>query len=135
MRLEITRKTDLALRAVRALQDGGQRKGAELAGMIGTTAQFISQVMTPLVREGWVASETGPAGGYSLAVDPASVSLLQLIEAVEGPTVDGRCVLRGTPCPPVEPCALHDAWSRARDAMLEELQRTPLIEAREGVHV
>jgi Rrf2 family protein len=129
MRLEITRKTDLALRAVQELEGSDRTvKGAELAGRIHTTTQFISQVMTPLVRQGWVVSEPGPTGGYSLAADPAVVSLLQLIEAVEGPTADGRCVLRGTPCPPVETCALHDAWTRARDAMLHELSQTPLTE-------
>ncbi len=129
MRLELTRKTDLALRATRVLSAAERQvKGAELASAIGTSPQFISQVMTPLVREGWIDSEPGPTGGYTLAVQPVDISLLDLIEAVEGPTADGRCVLRGTPCPPVEPCALHDAWTRARDALLHELSETPLTE-------
>jgi Rrf2 family protein len=134
MRLEITRKTDLAMRAVQALRDGVQQKGADLAEVIGTTPQFIAQVMKALVDQGWVTSEPGPTGGYTLRTDPDEISLLGLIEAIEGPTVDGRCVLRGIPCPPLEPCALHDAWTRARNALLDELQKTSLSELREGVH-
>ncbi|HKZ29057.1 MAG TPA: Rrf2 family transcriptional regulator [Acidimicrobiia bacterium] len=133
MRLEITRKADLAIRAVQALRDGVQRKGADLAEVIGTTPQFIAQVMKPLVRQGWVTSEPGPIGGYSLRSDPEDISLLGLIEVIEGPTVDGRCVLRGIPCPPFEPCVLHDAWTRARNALLDELQGTSLAELQEGV--
>jgi Rrf2 family protein len=136
MRLEITRKTDLAIRAAQTLADaGGPVKGADLARQIGTTPQFISQVMQPLVREGWVRSDPGPSGGYTQTVDVADITLLALIEAIEGPTADGRCVLRGTPCPPFEPCALHDAWTRARSALLDELERTPLSELREGAHL
>ncbi|MDH3260410.1 MAG: Rrf2 family transcriptional regulator [Acidimicrobiia bacterium] len=134
MRLEITRKADLAIRAIQTLRDGVRQKGAELAEVIGTTPQFIAQVMRPLVGQGWVTSEPGPTGGYTLRSGLGDISLLQLIEAMEGPTVDDRCVLRGIPCPPFEPCALHDAWARARNALLDELQGTPLSELQKGVN-
>jgi len=135
MRLEITKKADLALKAVFELDHAaGLVKGADLAGIIGTTAPFIAQVMKPLVVKGWVASEPGPTGGYRLDADTSEISLLDLIEAVEGPTVDGSCVLRGTPCPVTEYCALHDAWGRARDALLAELANTKISDIEEGAH-
>ncbi len=135
MRLEITRKADLALKAVAELDRAeGLVKGADLADSIGTTLPFIAQVMKPLVASRWVVSEPGPTGGYRLEADTSTVSLLELIEAVEGPTVDGSCVLTGTPCPAIEQCALHDAWSRARDALLAELARTRISDVEEGVH-
>lgn len=129
MKLGLQKRTDLALRAVLWLAERqGRCKGQKLAERIGTSAQFIGQVASPLVRQGWVTSDPGPAGGYRIAVDLAEVSLLQLIEAVEGPTVDDRCVLWGTACPRAEPCALHDPWQRARDALLGELDATSLAE-------
>lgn len=67
MRLEVTRKTDLALRAMRALQPGGTKKGKDLALLVGATDHFLPQVMSPLVRRGWVVSEPGPRGGYRLS--------------------------------------------------------------------
>ena len=127
MKLGLKKKTDLALRAVLALAEERERcKGSKLAERIGTSAPFIGQVISPLVRQGWVTSDPGPAGGYRIAADLAKVSLLQLIEAVEGPTKDDRCVLWGTPCPRAEPCALHDPWKRARRALLRELDATSL---------
>lgn len=129
MRLELTRKTDFALRALVALDRGGRMKAGDLSERIGTTTGYTAQVMSPLVREGWVTSDRGPAGGYELATSLDGVSLLSLIEAIEGPTVTGRCVLRGGPCPATEDCALHDAWVAARGALLDRLGTTTLTEA------
>jgi len=54
--------------------------------------------------------------------------MFELIEAVEGPIEDGRCVLRGAPCPATEQCALHEAWSGARAALVEVLLRTQAVD-------
>ncbi|MBW1789967.1 MAG: Rrf2 family transcriptional regulator, partial [Deltaproteobacteria bacterium] len=95
-----------------------RHKGNQLAEGIDTTAAFIGQIMAPLVREGWVESLPGRNGGYRLNTGLEDVSLLDLIEAVEGPTENDRCVLHGPPCPPIENCAMHDPWTRARTALL-----------------
>ena len=126
MRLEVTRKTDLAVRALCALDCRGKTKASELAKMIDTTPGFVPQVLSPLVHAGWVASEPGPTGGYRLDVPLEEISFLDVIEVVEGPTDTGECVLRGGPCGE-EPCALHDAWLPARRALTEQLAHTPLL--------
>ena len=131
MRLELTRKTDLATRAILDLDRSGTRlKSSVLAEHIGTTPWFLSQVMTPLVGQGWVRSEPGPTGGYSLVVELAEVMVLDLIEAVEGPTDTGHCVLEDRSCDRLEPCALHQPWSKARHQLLSELAATPLSSLR-----
>jgi Rrf2 family protein len=101
-------------------------KAAELAERLGTTPGFLSQVLSPLVARGWVRSEPGPAGGYRLVVAAEEVSVLDVIEAVEGPTDTGRCVLADRPCGSTGPCALHVPWSEARARLLDQLGRTPL---------
>ena len=127
MRLEITRKSDLATRALLHLAGTGERtKAPALAEAVGTTPGFLSQAMTPLVAAGWVRSEPGPTGGYSIAVPPADISVLDIIEAVEGPTDTGRCVLEDRPCGTQRPCALHRPWSSARAQLLDELGSTAL---------
>ncbi len=126
MRLEITRKSDLAVRALCALLEGGRLKNSELATAAGTTQAFMAQVMALLVRRGWVSSDPGPTGGYRLAISLEDLSMLEAIEAIEGPTETGKCVLRGGPCPSEENCALHDAWLPARDALLQQLASTPV---------
>ncbi|NLA34866.1 MAG: Rrf2 family transcriptional regulator [Actinobacteria bacterium] len=127
MRLEITRKSDLATRALLHLAGTGERtKAPALAEAVGTTPGFLSQAMTPLVAEGWVRSEPGPTGGYSIVVAPAEISVLDIIEAVEGPTDTGKCVLADRPCANQRPCALHRPWSSARAQLLDELGSTAL---------
>ena len=126
MRLEITRRTDLATRALLALDPARRTKAAALADAVGTTAGFLSQAVSPLVARGWVGSDPGPTGGYRLLVDLEDVSVLDVIEAVEGPTDDGRCVLEDRPCAAQGPCALHQPWVHARAELLARLAATPL---------
>jgi Rrf2 family protein len=127
MRLEITRRADLATRALLELASGGERlKAVELAERVGASAGFLAQAMTPLVTRGWVRSEPGPSGGYVATVDVADVSVLDVIEAVEGETDTARCVLEDRECMGGGPCALHVPWSRARTQLLAELSGTPL---------
>ena len=122
MRLEITRKADLATRALLELVDVGRRsKSSELAERLGTTPGFLSQVVAPLAAKGWVRSDPGPSGGYVATVALDEVSVLDVIEAVEGPTDTGRCVLQARTCSGDGPCALHGAWSHARSQLLAEL--------------
>lgn len=128
MRLEVTRRSDLAVRALRALAAAGDRlKGPELAEIVGATPGFLGQAMTPLVRAGWVRSDPGPTGGYSLAGPLDDLSVLAVVEAVEGPTDSGRCVLVDGPCAGHGTCALHEPWLRARTLLLAELDASPVI--------
>lgn len=132
MRLEVTRKAHLAIRAMRALAAAdGRMKGIDLAAEIDTSTAFLAQVMTPLVRKGWVDSEPGRTGGYTLAVPPNKVAVLEVIETTEGPTENEICVLRGSPCSNTDACAVHDAWQQARDVLLGELSTKSIT----GTHV
>lgn len=127
MRLEVTRRTDLATRALIALATSGRRhKAAELADVLDTSPGFLSQAMTPIVNQGWVRSEPGRTGGYTAVASLDDLSVLQVVEAVEGPTDVTRCVLEGRPCSGGERCALHDAWAQARSHLLRDLAATPL---------
>lgn len=127
MKLELLPRTDLAVRALRYLADGVTRNSEDLANAIDSTPQHMQHVMAPLTGAGWVRSRRGPSGGYT--IDPAAdPSILELIEAVEGPTADGQCVLRTSSCSEEMPCALHDAWVQARRALVEALGQRPVIE-------
>lgn len=127
MRLEITRKADLATRALLGLVATGERtKAAALADRVGTTPGFLSQAIAPLVVRGWVRSDPGPAGGYTARLDPAAVSVLDVIEAVEGAMDTERCVLEARPCSDQGHCVLHRPWTAARALLVAELGRTPL---------
>ena len=136
MRLEITRRADLAVRAMVLLGSAPARwKAPALAEALDTTAGFVPQVIGPLVKAGWVRSEPGPTGGYSAAVALADVSVLQVVEAIDGDTDTGRCVVQDRECSSSGsngPCSLHHAWSAARDELMRSLAATSLAEVARG---
>ncbi len=127
MRLEITRRAELAVRAMVVLGGAtGRLKAPALAAALETTPGFVPQVIGPLVKAGWVRSEPGPTGGYVICVNLGEVSVLEVIEAVDGATDVGRCVVADRACDGSSPCSLHVAWTRARGELVDVLAATPL---------
>ena len=63
-----------------------------------------------LARAGLVESTNGKFGGYRLRRDPAELTLLELIETIEGPSRSVQCVLEERPCGDDRPCALRPGW-------------------------
>jgi Rrf2 family protein len=96
-------------------------KSADLAVALGATAGFVPQVMAPLVRAGWVRSVPGPTGGYEAVVVLDGLSVLEIVEEVDGPTETGRCVVADRPCDAATPCVMHAAWNRARRDLMASL--------------
>ncbi|OYN96797.1 Rrf2 family transcriptional regulator [Enemella evansiae] len=125
MRLEVTRRAELAVQAITVLTERGRLKSGALAAALDTTPGFVAQVVNPLVKAGFVRSEPGPSGGYLLHPEAGRLSVLEVIEAVDGPTDTGQCVVVDRPCGGLTPCVVHQAWSRARGALLHDLANTP----------
>jgi len=100
--------------------------GPELAEALKTTRQYLPQILNPLVKARWVRSTPGPHGGYELLVSLDEISVLQLVEVMEGPTLNSVCVLNGEDCPQVEPCALHEAWQQTRETLMAKLDSLSL---------
>jgi Rrf2 family protein len=128
MHLDLTQRSDLALQALDVInQSGGQTvSGPAIAGVLRISPHYLGTIMGPLARAGWVRSSTGPTGGYRLAILVSEHSVLDLIEAMEG-TVDRDTCMHGDSMQPVvEFCALHEPWTRSRDALLDVLAATNL---------
>lgn len=127
MKLEITRRAELAVRALALLNRTGQRFGAEaLADALGTTVGFVPQVVGPLVKAGWVQAGTGPSGGYASLVELNGVTMMDVIEAVDGATSINRCVIADHGCRPVVPCLMHSVWREARSELVRALSATAM---------
>jgi Rrf2 family transcriptional regulator, iron-sulfur cluster assembly transcription factor len=129
MRLELTRRGDYAVRAMIALAapDGPSiRSVPRIAEDMGIPRRFLPQVMRDLVAAGLVGSETGRTGGYRLARPAAEITLLEVVEAVEGDTRRLTCVLRGGPCGRDGYCAVHDTFAGVQDAVRAQLGQVTL---------
>lgn len=131
MRMRLGKRADYSVRAVLHLarHDGdGRRKARQIAADMQIPANYLPQVLAELVRVGLVDSEPGPDGGYRLASSPTDVTLLEVIEAVEGPMTSEECVLRGGPCRWEDSCAVHGSWAEAQEALRARLRAVTFAE-------
>lgn len=128
MRLELTRRGDYAIRAVIALARHAPEVvgAARLAEETGIPRRFVPQVMTEVVRSGIAEARLGRSGGYRLARPAGSLSVLDVVEAVEGDMGRRTCVLRNAPCGLDGTCDVHGVFMAAQDAFLEDLRRASI---------
>jgi Rrf2 family transcriptional regulator, cysteine metabolism repressor len=86
--ISITSKSPYALRALAELGrsgDAGPVPIGELARRRDIPVQFLEQLFATLRRAGVLRSQRGVKGGYSFARDPASVTVLEIVELLDGP--------------------------------------------------
>jgi Rrf2 family iron-sulfur cluster assembly transcriptional regulator len=129
MRLELTKRGDYAVRAMIALAreaSGALLSARRISDAMDIPVRFLPQVLTDLQRAGLVEAAPGRAGGYRLARPPGRISLLEVIEAVEGDSRRQTCVLRSGPCGKDGHCDVHDVFFRGQEAMLATLEAESL---------
>ncbi len=131
MRLELTRRGDYAIRAVIALgraEAGAVVPAPRIARLTGIPPRFVAQVMTEVVRAGIAETRVGRSGGYRLTRDPTAISLLEVVEAVEGDPRRRVCVFSTSPCLRDGECDVHAVFAAAQDALLAELADVTIAE-------
>ena len=134
MQATLGRKGDYSVRAVLELARHGQnerRKTRQIAAAMDIPERFLTQILAQLVRTGLLTAVAGPEGGYVLARAAADISLLDVVEAAEGPVSLEQCVLRGGTCDWIDACPIHISWSRAQFALKEELRATSFADLAE----
>lgn len=132
MRLELTKRADYAIRTVLALaraREDERRSVRQLAADQRIPARFLPLIMGDLVRAGLVEATVGRRGGYRLAKPSTGVSLLDVVEAVEGDSRRRVCVLRGGPCALAGVCDVHSVFAAAQEDVLHRLGTMTVAEA------
>ena len=85
----------------------------------GVPANYLQQILLGLRRTGLVHSERGPRGGHELARPPEEITMLEAVEALEGPIWPASCVDPGTEpaCPERGRCVFLDVWEQVDGAV------------------
>jgi len=131
MQLSLKRKGDYAVRAMISVgrrYETGLRQARQISTEMHIPYKTLTLILAGLVTEGLLVAAHGPKGGYRLARPPNEISLLDIVEAAEGPATFDHCVLRDGPCDWGETCPVHDAWARTQEALIRELASTSLAE-------
>jgi len=90
--------------------------------------KYLWQIVNLLKTAGLVRGTRGPKGGYLLVRDPASISLLDVIQILEGPVTLVECTDDPDFCPRANRCVAHSVWDEVSQAFRNSLQSISLEE-------
>lgn len=120
----------LALMDIARNQEDGPVTRSQIAERLQIPLPYLTQVLGNLVSGKLLQSTRGPAGGYALAVDPAEISLLDVITVLQGAVSPTTCAGSDSSsgCERLQGCVLANVWSRLKSANEDVLQETMLAD-------
>lgn len=127
--MQITRASDYAVRVMihlAGLPPSSTVQQAELSKETEVSGHFLSKVLQQLVRARLIRSQRGAGGGYALASNSDNVTLLQVVEAIEGPVRLNQCLDEGPSCERKSWCPAHEVWAEAQMAIVRVLGGTSM---------
>ncbi len=116
--LFITRKT----------KTGGKVGIKEIAAGINSPEHFIAKILQDLRKFGLISSTKGPNGGFYSDERTGSLTLADIVKAIDGERIFSRCGLGLPACSEVNPCPLHDEFKAIRKQMHTTLHQVTIFE-------
>ena len=120
--MQLSRHADYALRIVLDLALKPSSRIGDIAQRRAAPSAYLAKIARSLVRAGLLQSLRGRNGGVALARPASRITVLQVIEAVDGPLALNRCVHGGSGCPLSRSCPAHPLWRRLQKLVADELK-------------
>jgi Rrf2 family protein len=108
-------------------KDGCNIELKEIAEERDIPKHFLSKILQQLVRHKYLCSMKGPHGGFRLNQDPASIRLIDIVEAIDGVEIFDECGIGLKQCNEIDPCPIHDDFKLLRE-QVKELFQTKTLE-------
>jgi len=129
--MQFTRQTEYAIRILMAL--GEVKKGEMIQSRVVAEKQeipekFLSKTIQVLVRTGLVETRRGTLGGVRLAVPLDSITIADVITAIEGKIAINPCLANGCYCKNMASCQVRQILERGQNALLAELNKETLAD-------
>jgi Rrf2 family protein len=125
--MQITRQADYAVRAVYYLTKLGSDSRAatsQIADQQHIPPSFLAKIISQLSVAGLLHTSRGARGGVSLARDPQEISLLDVVEAIDGPILLNECVTDADACTFSSDCPMQPIWCDAQKDLVGRLKNT-----------
>ena len=125
--MQITRQADYAVRAVYYLTKLGSDNRAatsQIAEEQHIPPSFLAKIISQLSVAGLLHTSRGARGGVSLARDPQEISLLDVVEAIDGPILLNECVADAGSCTFSSDCPMQPIWCDAQKDLVGRLKNT-----------
>lgn len=125
--MQITRQADYALRAMVYLARLGPEERAatkKIAEVQKIPPSFLAKIISQLSIAKLIDTSRGARGGVLLARPASEISLLEVVEAIDGPIALNDCTVTPGKCDNAEFCPLHDIWQEAQDELVAKLRES-----------
>jgi Rrf2 family protein len=125
--MQITRQADYAVRAVLHLAQikiGDRASTSTVAKEQRIPPSFLAKIISQLSIAGLLHTSRGARGGVMLARDPKDITLLEVIEAIDGPIQLNECVGDDGVCTFDGDCPIRMVWCEAQDELVARLRKT-----------
>lgn len=109
-------------------QNGQYISIREMSEKLDISFHFLTKILQQLTGAGLMESYKGPNGGVRLTKAGRSISLFEIVEAIDGEDLFTECVLGLPGCGSKKPCPLHDKWTDTRASIRTMLEDTDLVE-------
>lgn len=121
----ITRATEYAVRTIIFLARQPRETivlKKDICRTQNVSPAFLTKILQPLIKKGIVSSQRGVGGGFLLACDPQNITILDLLEAQEGPLGLNHCLTEENTCGRDAHCAAHQVWAETQTEMIKVLK-------------
>lgn len=122
--MQLTRASDYAVRVLIHLATLPEQTRALLPGLAlatGAPESFLSKVLQSLAHAEFISSRRGKLGGFAILPRGRDATILQIVEAIDGPVCLNVCLNGGKDCDRKSTCPAHPVWARAQRAMFDVL--------------
>lgn len=126
-----SRSAEYAIRAfvnLATVADGKFVMAKSIAEQSDIPAHFLAKILQQMARKGFLRSSKGPTGGFSLRRPASEITLIEVVEAVDGLSDYQRCISGMAECTDSTPCGLHDTWKGLRGRIMEYLEGTSIAD-------
>lgn len=125
--MQITRQADYAVRAVLHLARMGNTERAATSTVAkeqNIPPSFLAKIISQLSIAGLLHTSRGARGGVTLAREPKDITLLEVVEAIDGPIQLNECVGNDGICTFEEECPIKPVWCSAQEELVQRLKST-----------
>jgi FeS assembly SUF system regulator len=131
---KLSKKADYGLIAVKHLamhRSNHACSASEIADEYGISSTLMAKVLQKLARGLVVVAKHGSSGGYQLAKDPAQISALDVISAIDGPVLITSCVTNHGNCDATHRCSVKEPLRRVNESILSVLSNVSIAQMSE----
>jgi len=129
--MQITRQADYALRAMlylARLEPDQRAATSQIAAVQKIPPSFLAKIISQLAIAGLIHTSRGARGGVTLARQPAGISVLEVVEAIDGPIMLNECTDDPASCPFGSDCPIRPLWCNTQAELVDKLKNTTFAE-------